>query len=229
DSPYDVVERPIALRADNHAYRELEVETKPQQSWTAVYGDERGLAIISEGLMESAVRDLPERPIALTLLRATRRTVMTDGEPEGQLLGEHRFRYWIVPLAAAPDRVRLTLTGQQLAAGLRDVALRAADVAGQDVGGSLPPEAGFLEISGGALLTSARRVEGALEVRVYNPSDERAKALLRLGDSASGDAAPTSYVPVDLESRPLGEAQPIRGGAVPVTLGSKKIVTLRLA
>ena len=37
DTPFDVVERPIALRADNHLYRELEVETKPQMSWTAVF------------------------------------------------------------------------------------------------------------------------------------------------------------------------------------------------
>ena len=75
DSPFDVVERPIALRADNHLYRELEVETKPQQSWTAVCDGARGLAVVSVGLLESAVRDLPERPLALTLFRGTRRTV----------------------------------------------------------------------------------------------------------------------------------------------------------
>ncbi|MEP7358375.1 MAG: glycoside hydrolase family 38 C-terminal domain-containing protein, partial [Anaerolineales bacterium] len=62
DSQYDVVERPIALRADNHLYRELEVETKPQQSWTAVFDDQRGLAIVAEGLLETAVRDLRHRP-----------------------------------------------------------------------------------------------------------------------------------------------------------------------
>ena len=36
------------------------------------------------GLLETAVRDQPERPLALTLFRATRRTVMTDGQPQGQ-------------------------------------------------------------------------------------------------------------------------------------------------
>ena len=44
--------------------------------------------MVSTGLLESAVRDLPERPLALTLFRATRRTVFTDGEPGGQLLGD---------------------------------------------------------------------------------------------------------------------------------------------
>ena len=37
DTPFDAVERSIALREDNYRYRELEVETKPQYSWTAVF------------------------------------------------------------------------------------------------------------------------------------------------------------------------------------------------
>ena len=47
DTPFDVVERPIALDPENHHFRELEVETKPQQSWTAVFAAQRGLAVIS--------------------------------------------------------------------------------------------------------------------------------------------------------------------------------------
>ncbi len=115
DTPFDAVERPIALREDNHLYRELEVETRPQQTWTAVGDVTRGLAVISEGLMESAVRDLPERPIALTLLRGTQRTVMTDGEPEGELIGPWRFRYWLAPFCGAVDVLRLSHLGEQLA------------------------------------------------------------------------------------------------------------------
>jgi len=56
DQAFDVVERPIALRADNARYKELEVETKPQQSWTAVHDEGRGLAVVATGLPESAVR-----------------------------------------------------------------------------------------------------------------------------------------------------------------------------
>lgn len=51
DSVYDVIERPIALRENNHLYREQEVETKPQQTWTAVTASHRGLAVISGGLL----------------------------------------------------------------------------------------------------------------------------------------------------------------------------------
>ena len=67
DSPFDVVERPIALRAGNHLYREPEIEMKPQQTWTAVYDQQRGLAVLSTGLLESAVIDHPGRTLALTL------------------------------------------------------------------------------------------------------------------------------------------------------------------
>ena len=88
------------------------METKPQQSWTAVYQDGRGLAVVSTGLLETAVRDNPERTLALTLLRSTRRTVGTDGEPNGLLLGDSH-----VPLShraadGSPDRVRLFTSGQ---------------------------------------------------------------------------------------------------------------------
>ncbi|HMO26844.1 MAG TPA: glycoside hydrolase family 38 C-terminal domain-containing protein, partial [Tepidisphaeraceae bacterium] len=45
DSAFDVVERPIALNDRNHTYRELEVETKPQHSFTVVNDAKRGLAV----------------------------------------------------------------------------------------------------------------------------------------------------------------------------------------
>ena len=114
DTPFDVVERPIALSEDNFRYRELEVETKPQQSWTAVSEDGRGLAVVSTGLLETAIRDNPERTLALTLLRSTRTTVGTDGEPEGLLLGDYTFRYRLAPLDGDPDRVQLFRAGSSL-------------------------------------------------------------------------------------------------------------------
>jgi alpha-mannosidase/mannosylglycerate hydrolase len=232
DSPFDVVERPIALRADNHLYRELEVETRPQQTWTAVYADDRGLALVSAGQMESAVRDLPERPLALTLFRGTRRTVMTGGEPNGQLRGELVFRYWIVPLADAPDPVRLCALGQQLAAPLRDVQLRSEDLAIERAALSaertLPPSAGFLSVEGAAVVSSVRQVGGGMEVRLWNPTPEAVRAILRLTERPQAATQPTQAQYVNLESAPLAEPEPIEAGALEVSLGPKQIVTLRL-
>jgi alpha-mannosidase/mannosylglycerate hydrolase len=223
DSPFDVLERPIGLRADNHLYRELEVEAKPQQSWTAVHDDVRGLALVAPGQLETAVRDLPERPIALTLLRATRRTVMTDGEPLGQMQGPLTFRYAIVPLQRPPDRVTLTELGQRIAAGLRAVSLGPKDLALQGVIAERPLSGSLMELEGRAVLTSARLVGGALEVRLFNPEAEAIQALLRV----PGTLAQAQHV--DLESQPRGEAQPIAEGCVPLELRPKEIVTLRLS
>ena len=52
--------------------------------------------------------------VLLTLLRATRRTISTEGQPQGQLQGELTFHYWIVPLPGAVDRTRLVEYGIQL-------------------------------------------------------------------------------------------------------------------
>jgi len=178
--------------------------------------------------MESAVRDLPERPVALTLLRATRRTVMTDGEPQGQLLGDWTFRYWIVPLVAEPDVVRLSLLGQRLAAGLRSVQYSAEDVALYPAPRTLPLEASLILLHGDAVLTSVRRVDGALEVRLFNPTVRPAEISLQIGPLAAGGAPCSAWQWVDLESHPLGESRPLTGGALHGTLRPKEIATLRL-
>jgi len=49
DTPFDVVRRDVALRIDNHLYRELEVETRPQQSFTAINDKVRGLRWSARG------------------------------------------------------------------------------------------------------------------------------------------------------------------------------------
>jgi alpha-mannosidase len=225
DTPFDVVERPIPLQADNHRYRELEVETKPQMSWTAVYDGRRGLAVVSTGLMESAVRDQPERPLALTLMRSTRTTVLTNGEPNGQLLGDWTFRYWLTPLAAAPDRVRLTRLGQQLATGLRNVQLRTEDVPLHRQPSALPPTAGLLQVDGSAVVTSVRWIDAGLEVRMFNPTTAAGEAHVRFGSDVHLDAMQQ----VDSESNPAGSTRSIADGEATVGLAAKQIKTMRFS
>ncbi|MEI8206587.1 MAG: glycoside hydrolase family 38 C-terminal domain-containing protein, partial [Kiritimatiellales bacterium] len=170
DSPFDVVERAIGLRADRHLYKELEVETKPQQSWTAVQVGQRGLAVISKGLLESAVRDTEDRAIALTLFRSTGRTVLTCGEPEGQMLNQGLvFDYRIRPLPGEPVRVALCREGQRLAAGLRHVQLQSADLAIGRNENKLLPLAGFMQVDGDAIVTATQWTEKGMELRLFNP------------------------------------------------------------
>lgn len=225
DTPFDVVERPIPLRADNHLYRELEVETRPQQSWTAIFDGARGLAVVSAGLLESAVQDGADRTLALTLYRSTRRTVFTDGEPGGQLLGDLQFRYWIVPLADAPDPVRLTQLGQQLAAGVRAVQLGPADLPLYRQTRELPPASGLFVVDGPAVVTSARWIEGGLEVRLFNPTPATGQASIRF----SSEVAFSALQEVDFESQPAGDVQHLSAGAATVKLAAKQIKTVRFA
>jgi alpha-mannosidase/mannosylglycerate hydrolase len=235
DSPFDVVERPIALRPDNHLYRELEVETRPQQSWTAVCDGQHGLAVVADGLLETAVRDLPERLLALTLFRGTRRTIFTEGEPAGQVRGRLEFAYRVAPLATEPDRARLCEMGQQLSAGLRAVQLRPADLplyrevrrspvtlGGFATTNALPPIASFLRLEGPAVLTSACQVGDGLEVRLFNPWPRPIEVTLHPWPSLGFQAVQR----VDFESRGLEAPREIED-EITVALGEKEILTLR--
>ena len=234
DTPFDVVERPIALNTGGHLYRELELETRPQQSWTAVAAPGRGLAVISTGLMESAVRDQADRPIALTLYRSTGRTVFSNGEPNGQLIGPLSFRFWLAPLTGEPDRAALCRAGQLLAGGLRDVQLTRLDAAQRPHGdGGLPPAAGYLSVSGPVVLTSARfatdgAVGAGLEVRLFNPNPETATASVDLDEAVLKTWRPAAAQRVDFEGNPLGPAEALGRPGVDLELRAKQIVTVRL-
>jgi hypothetical protein len=227
DGAFDVLERPIALPADNHLCRELAVETSPQQSWTAVADGKRGLAVVAAGLFESCVRDLPERPLALTLFRATRRTVFTEGQPQGQLQGELTFNYWIVPVRGTVDRTRLCENGIQLGAGIRDVQMAAADVAIYRGRSVLPPHGSFLAVDGGVVVTSVREVNEAMEARLFNPGTKTVTATLDFRGQPKSVAQPRSAQRVNLESRPLGEPAAVAGGVFKTRVRPKEIVTLR--
>lgn len=228
DGAFDTVRRPIALPADAHHYRELAVESCPQQTWTAVSDTRRGLAVVSSGLLDCCVRDLPERPLALTLLRGTRRTIFTNGEPEGQQLGRVTARYWIVPLRGEPDRVRLGEYGVQVAAGLRTAQLTRWDVAVAPRQQVLPATDSLLAVSGAALVTSVREVDGAVEIRLYNPNDRAGSATIRLADRLQAKGARTVQR-VNLESTPLEAPKPLRRGPYRLPLRGKEIATLRFA
>lgn len=228
DQAFDVVERPIALRADNARYKELEVETRPQQSWTAVFEKGRGLAVVSTGLPESAVRDLPDRPIALTLLRSFLKAVFTSGNEGGEIQGRREFDYLIVPLDGAPDAAALCRLGQELAAPPRAVEIdeipaARLDRASRKVDPSEPMTQSFLRLeSKNTVVTAIHRhtEQEAATVRMFNPTGRDLAADVELS-GVSGGARKT-----DLEGRP-GETLPKQGNAVRVALKPKQIVTVQ--
>lgn len=221
DSAFDVVERPIALPEEGHRWKELPVREQPMESWAAVGDGRRGLAIVAPGMKEAAVLDDADRTLALTLLRATRRTVFTDGEPEGQVQGPLSFRFRLVPLAAAPDPVALFVHAQRVAAGIRAVTPNPVeDRAARRYHGKAVP-ASFFSVDGPVVATSLRRTpDGGAEARVFNPSPDPVQARI-------ATALATAMRETDFEGNPAGEPFDLTGTGGMLACSSKHIATLR--
>jgi alpha-mannosidase/mannosylglycerate hydrolase len=229
DGTFDVLERNIALREDNARYKELEVETKPQYTWTAVHDRNRGLAVITTGLPESTVRDTEDRPIALTLLRGFIKAVLTSGNEGGEIQGRYEFDYRIVPLAGKPDVSRLSRTGQQLAAGVRCTQIEPRDYLSFQPSEiperSLPLRQSMLEIEAGEAIVSAIHQvshDERASIRVFNPTGQRTKAKLSLAGTTQQAQL------TDLEGKAHDDLA-VRDNRVEVEIKPKQILTVRLS
>jgi alpha-mannosidase/mannosylglycerate hydrolase len=224
DSPYDVVERKIALRPDSHLLFEQETETKPQYSFTAVNDGEHGLAVISTGQPESAVRDIPQRPIALTLFRGFPRTVGQEGELGGQMLGTTRHVYWICPHTGPLPAADLLRLGQRLAAGIECIYTEKPRLKlplGKPV---LPATGSWLKLGPGPLVVTAckQSEDGqAVIIRAFNPTDEAAEQRLELLCKIES----ASYA--DLLEQPT-EKLTVRGKSVTISARPRQLVTVRM-
>lgn len=217
DSAYDVVERPVTLAADNNIRRELEVETRPQITWTAFGDDQRGLAIVSRGLPESALLDTAERPIALTLLRAFRRAVFSNDNMGGEIQGKHTFRYDIVPFTGKTPLQKLFLLGQRVNGAIRVVDL----LPGQNGSGSLPREHSFLAVDGNVVVTSVQAEDNALLVRLFNPHNQAEQATIKPAIQASSARSITLGGRDDTATNVK-----MQDGAVAATIPPKRIATI---
>lgn len=215
DSPFDAVERPIALNPDRHLLRELQVEMTPQQNWVAVAHGNSGLALLAPGQYESGVLDQPDRPLCVTLLRGFRRAVFTDGNDGGQILGSHRFVLGLAPFASNRSQpmpaALLSRYAQNLATPVRANYLNFADLA------STPPSPSSAHtsprIDGDVVLSASYSpAPGQRFIRFYNPSDQTANVRLIGGKD---------WYEVDLEGNVLHQ---LFGRTIKVS--PQKIVTL---
>lgn len=231
DSPFDVIEQAVALPGDDHLHRELAVETRPQESWTAVFDGARGLAVIAPGLRETAVLDREGRPIALTLLRAVERTLLVNDEPDGQMAGRSLdYEYELLPLDGPPDVTALTEVAHRLAAGPKHVCIDAQDAAVAGAGGDLAPRRSFARLEGDVWLSSLRAVGGdEIELRVANTTDRAQSARLHLDLPASSGmrVRRTTVEGVALDDEL--ELELDEGEALELALDPKEFRTYRIA
>lgn len=229
DSAFDVVERRIGLPEEVDHYREDPMEMRPQQSWTGVHAGPRGLAVVAAGLPECAVLERSDQPIALTLFRATRRTVFTNGEPGGQLRRKLSFRYALQVLPSGPDRAALSELGQRLnlLEGGRTIEASPIESALDETSPRVPATGSLIALDGPAVMTSFREVDGEIEVRLFNPETNSVTATLTWPEGLVGWSPPTRAVQVDFESQPIGEAFEISEGVIELEMNPKQVLTVR--
>ena len=224
ESAFDVVEREVERGAETPWVGGWNTSS-PQQRFVDVSDGRRGLCILNEGLREYEVSEDPGRTVYVTLMRAYEIALSTvawkwERHPEMELSqcpGKHEFTYAIMPHAGTWDGAKVHLEAERL-----NVPMAVAQVGKH--GGSLPKSWGLMElVPGDLLLSCVKLAEGGedLVVRVYNPTGRDVDGTLRLSVPVSRAAR------TDMEENPSGELE-IDGGSIPVTLGPKKVETLKI-
>jgi alpha-mannosidase len=168
-SAFELVRRPLVSEGG-----ELEAASP---TWPArgfvLAGD---VAVLAEGVVEYEV--VGQRALAVTLLRCVG-TISRSGlatrphpagpdiaTPEAQMIGRTELSLGVLRGAGPSELVQ---AWERFA-----LPLRSAHAAG---GGDLPAGGSLLEVSGSAL-ASVRRRDGAVEVRVWNPSEATARGTI---------------------------------------------------
>jgi mannosylglycerate hydrolase len=166
-SPFELVDRPLASEGGS-----LEAASHTWPARGVVLAG--GAALLGEGVFEYEIR--PEGELAVTLLRCVgtiSRPYLTTRPgpagpdiptPEAQMIGRTAFAFGLVPRARREERLRAW------------EAFALPIVEAHAPGGGPGPDQGRLLDVTGAELSSVRRVDGHVEVRVWNPSHQTASA-----------------------------------------------------
>jgi hypothetical protein len=166
-APFEVVERPLLSEGGTET---------PSPTWPArgavMAG---GVAVFAEGVFEYEV--IPEPPeLAITLLRCvgtiSQPQIATRGwaagpdipTPDAQMIGE---TYFSLSFLRGVLFEELPSTWERL-----ELLGASSDAPG---GGDLPDRGSLLDVEG-AELSSVRKVDGVVEVRIWNPSSEAREA-----------------------------------------------------
>lgn len=162
------IERDCDFDIATRNYREAEPLEKQTAGIVGKKDKKGGLAFISEyGLHECGVTSGGD--IFITLMRAFRTTVMTSGEPGGQLLQKLTYSYQLAPFGKEMNYAALQKQQDELQAGLVSFVSEEAK------------ETAPFEVLGDNIVYSTAVPEkDGFAVRVYNDSDKKQKAEIRL-------------------------------------------------
>ncbi len=121
NQPYAFVERKTGVDTSTQDWKECAVVEKQMGGIVGKRGEDgNGIAFVSAyGLHECAATDDEYGSIHVTLLRSFRRTVESNGEEGGQLIGELNYKYAIAPLDPYTSYADLVRLQETLQAGVR--------------------------------------------------------------------------------------------------------------
>jgi hypothetical protein len=187
-APFELVARPLASEGSS-----LE---PPSPTWPARHVVlAAGIAAYHEGVFEY---ELDGRELAITLLRCvgtiSRETMPTRPwaagpgvlTPDAQMIGRTAFS---LGLRAHAGRDDVLADWERFALPLLD--------APANGGGDLPARGSLVDIAGNVQLSSVRRIDDRLEVRVWNPNDETIHARI---DHTDVDLGPSKIVQLSADA-----------------------------
>jgi len=120
ETPFAIVERPIAAPPEAAKWHERLNSEKPFTTFCGLQDKRRGLALLAPfAPHECAVYDTPDRTLALTLFRSTFMTFCTSGEPDGELLTDLDFEYLLFPFSPPFNPVEAARHVAEAQAGVR--------------------------------------------------------------------------------------------------------------
>lgn len=176
------IERQTGIDYATQDWKEYDVPEKQTGGIVGKRSDEGyGLALVSAyGLHECAGLDDERQSLAVTLFRSFNKTVFTNGEEGGQVLGDLNFRYLLMPLQRDTTYADLTRLQDGLQAGFETETI----VVPEDY--VLPLPSNFMEISESDICLSVMKrtrdqAEGEFIVRLNNMSNRISTAVVTFG------------------------------------------------
>ena len=224
EGSFMVTEFPVRP-SDDGEVRGSELARHPAQLWYDLADDANGFAVLTDATKDYEIlEDCGDQTLAMGLVRSTRLRIPCDnrlwmeypGDESSQSLRSFTYRYAFLPH-----------TGKWEEAGLYNEALafnaplKVCEFGRQN--GVFGPEKSFLRIDGDNLvLSSVTKTEnGAVSVRLYNPTDRAVAGKLTFGF----DVTQAASVRLDGKTR---EALTVEDHAVALTVGKGKIVTVEV-
>ncbi|MBI5094700.1 MAG: hypothetical protein HZB26_19970 [Candidatus Hydrogenedentes bacterium] len=214
ETPFAIVQRPIRIPADTGAWHERVNPETPFTTFCGVHDAAGGLALLAPfGPHEYEVTQTPDRSIALTLFRSTYRTVMTAGEPGGQLLEDMTFEYQLYPFAGAFDAV-----------GAARLVAQAQTTVRSHFAAELPDDNSFVQLTEGRAIVSALKLaadgQGGV-IRLWNP------CAAEVHDTVSIARKLSAAFRCNLNEDTVEPAPLDANGAIPVRVPSHGLLTVR--